>query len=99
MPFPSLPAIEKMYRQEHLAELLGVSVATLTKWRHLRRGGPRWITLGARTVAYPESAIVEYLSECASHPQPQRADHNGARSNDRETQDLPPTVLTEGTRA
>ena len=45
-----------------LARYLGVSVATLRKWR-IRRVGPKWLKLGS-LVRYRLSDVHTYLNGC-----------------------------------
>jgi predicted DNA-binding transcriptional regulator AlpA len=60
-------------RPRHVAELLGVSVHTLRRWRR-RRIGPRWLGIGERIIAYPTAELIDWI-ECA---QARRAAADGA---------------------
>lgn len=56
--------VEKFYNEKELALRLGVSVATLRKWRMLAQG-PKYRKLG-KSVRYAENDIAQYLTECPS---------------------------------
>ena len=49
---------------EHaVAKLLGVSVATVRRWR-LSRQGPKFIRVGAASVRYRPADLTAYLDQC-----------------------------------
>ena len=49
--------------EHRAAELLGLSVRTLQRFRVEGRG-PRYLKLGKKRVAYAESDLTEYLDGC-----------------------------------
>jgi predicted DNA-binding transcriptional regulator AlpA len=53
---------ERLIPAHELAAQLGVLTATLAKWRRSGRGPRRWLYTGKNRVAYPESAVEEYLA-------------------------------------
>jgi predicted DNA-binding transcriptional regulator AlpA len=57
--------LEKHLPERQVADLLGVSVLTLRKWRWQRRG-PTYVKLEGRTVRYSASAVAAYLAACKS---------------------------------
>ena len=62
--------IAKLLKETQVAELLGVSVMTLRKWRSERRG-PAYIKLG-RSVRYSPKEIIEYQDRGVVNPIEQR---------------------------
>lgn len=51
-----------------LAALLGVKIATLSKWRRLEKGPEGWIHLSGTLVVYPISEVEKFLAAKAEHP-------------------------------
>lgn len=49
----------KLYRQEELARLLGLSVRTLANWRWLRKGPP-YVKI-EKKIFYPGEALDEWV--------------------------------------
>jgi Helix-turn-helix domain len=59
----------KCFRPAKVAEMFGISVHTLRKWR--RQGkGPLWTRLGDRIILYPENACWRYFVANGPRPQP-----------------------------
>lgn len=50
----------KCIRASRVAELLGLSIHTLRRWRG-RGIGPPWLAIGERIVAYPVDELVGWL--------------------------------------
>ena len=53
--------MEELIPAEALAKRLGLRTATLAKWRRTGRGPRKWVYLAKNRVAYPASAVEEYL--------------------------------------
>ncbi len=53
----------KLLNEHAVAELLGVSVATVRRWRLLRQG-PKFIRVGAASVRYRPEDLVAYIAAC-----------------------------------
>ena len=79
--------MKQNYRPLQAAELLGVSVGTLGKWR-VYGTGPKFEKLGPKLVVYSEEALEEFLlarshastSEYQTNPgsgRPKRQEENG----------------------
>jgi len=56
---PQQPDV-KLMRKEEVAARLMVSISTLERWRS-KGGGPAYIKMGKRRVAYSEAAIEAWL--------------------------------------
>lgn len=54
-------AEEVLLDQPRTADRLGVSVATLQRWRRVGTG-PAYVRLGPRFIRYRESTLAEYLA-------------------------------------
>ena len=54
-------APERWLTTKEVAERLGVREATVRDWR-FRRVGPRGVSLGRRTLRYPESEVERWLA-------------------------------------
>ena len=63
--------------EEEVAELLGLSPATLKKWRRNHRG-PRYYRLGS-AVRYKREDLEAFVSESAEHPCSPRHNKKGDR--------------------
>jgi predicted DNA-binding transcriptional regulator AlpA len=55
--------LNQLLNEHAVAELLGVSVATVRRWRLLRQG-PRFIRVGAASVRYRQADLVDYIEQC-----------------------------------
>jgi len=53
----------QLLNEHAVAELLGVSVATVRRWRLLRQG-PRFIRVGAASVRYRSADLAAYIEGC-----------------------------------
>jgi predicted DNA-binding transcriptional regulator AlpA len=53
----------QLLNEHAVAELLGVSVATVRRWRLLRQG-PKFIRVGAASVRYRPEALAAYIEGC-----------------------------------
>jgi len=53
---------DRLIPAHELAVRLGVLTSTLAKWRRSGRGPKRWVYTGKNRVAYPESAVEEYIA-------------------------------------
>jgi excisionase family DNA binding protein len=63
---PANIAVAKRFlTEEELAQLTGISVRTLQKWRIFARG-PRFKKLGGKAVRYDRGDIDEWLASCPS---------------------------------
>ena len=46
-----------------LARRIGVKTGTLSKWRFLKKGPPRWVRLSETLVVYPASGVDVWIEE------------------------------------
>lgn len=69
---PTTTALERILSPREASQILGVAIATLSKWRHMGYGGPRWVSVGARKRGYLPSALRAFVREHTS-----TADHEG----------------------
>ena len=53
---------KRLLTAQEVSDRLGVSLYVLRQWRG-RGDGPRFLTLGGRTIRYPETALVTYITE------------------------------------
>jgi predicted DNA-binding transcriptional regulator AlpA len=53
----------QLLNEHDVAKLLGVSVATVRRWRLLRQG-PTFIRVGAASVRYRPEDLRAYLEQC-----------------------------------
>jgi predicted DNA-binding transcriptional regulator AlpA len=53
---------ERLIPAKELAAQFGVLTSTLAKWRRSGRGPKRWVYTGKNRVAYPETAVEEYIA-------------------------------------
>jgi predicted DNA-binding transcriptional regulator AlpA len=53
----------QLLNEHAVAELLGVSVATVRRWRLLRQG-PKFIRVGAASVRYRPEDLAAYIEGC-----------------------------------
>ena len=53
----------QLLNEHAVAELLGVSVATVRRWRLLRQG-PKFIRVGAASVRYRPEDVKTYIEQC-----------------------------------
>jgi predicted DNA-binding transcriptional regulator AlpA len=59
--------VERLLNEQEVAGLLGLSVATMRRWR-LIRNGPKWIKLpGSSAVRYRPEDIRSYVDSRATH--------------------------------
>jgi len=56
--------MDKLLTEKEVAEILGVRVGTMQQWRFHKRG-PKYYTIGSRTIRYKESDIYEYIERSA----------------------------------
>jgi predicted DNA-binding transcriptional regulator AlpA len=56
------PLPSRLYSPGEAALFLGVSMQTLAHWRCKGRG-PRFVSLSARCIRYPESALCEWVEK------------------------------------
>jgi len=62
----SLPNhLTRLLNEHNVAELLGVSVATVRRWRPLNQG-PKFIRVGAASVRYRPRDVSEYVERCSA---------------------------------
>ena len=57
--------VQKILRylnEKEVARILGLSVATLRNWRHLRKG-PNYVILGSRSVRYEITSVLKFAEE------------------------------------
>lgn len=57
------PLLEERVPARQVAKLLGVKVATLSKWRYLGKGPKGWLRISDTCVVYPVSEIKRFLAE------------------------------------
>jgi excisionase family DNA binding protein len=57
--------LNQLLNEHAVAKLLGVSVATVRRWRLLRQG-PTFIRVGAASVRYRQEDLKAYLEQCPS---------------------------------
>ena len=63
----------QLLNEHAVAQLLGVSVATVRRWRLLRQG-PTFIRVGAASVRYRQEDVRAFLEECPAFGEsPKRA--------------------------
>ncbi len=55
--------LNQLLNEHAAAELLGVSVATVRRWRLLRQG-PKFIRVGAASVRYRQTDLADYIDRC-----------------------------------
>jgi predicted DNA-binding transcriptional regulator AlpA len=53
----------QLLNEHAVAKLLGVSVATVRRWRLLREG-PKFIRVGAASVRYRSEDLAAYIEQC-----------------------------------
>jgi predicted DNA-binding transcriptional regulator AlpA len=53
----------QLLNEHAVAEVLGVSVATVRRWRLLRQG-PKFIRVGAASVRYRPEDLAVYIEAC-----------------------------------
>ncbi|MBK9171069.1 MAG: hypothetical protein IPM24_26920 [Bryobacterales bacterium] len=53
----------KLLKEADVAEMLGVSILTLRKWRCYGKG-PEFRRLARRVVRYPSAGILRYVESC-----------------------------------
>jgi predicted DNA-binding transcriptional regulator AlpA len=53
----------QLLNEHAVASLLGVSVATVRRWRLLRQG-PKFIRVGAASVRYRPEDLAAYIEDC-----------------------------------
>jgi predicted DNA-binding transcriptional regulator AlpA len=53
----------QLLNEHAVAELLGVSIATVRRWRLLRQG-PKFIRVGAASVRYRPEDLKAYIDQC-----------------------------------
>jgi predicted DNA-binding transcriptional regulator AlpA len=53
----------QLLNEHAVAQLLGVSVATVRRWRLLRQG-PKFIRVGAASVRYRPEDLTAYIERC-----------------------------------
>jgi len=53
----------QLLNEHAVAKLLGVSVATVRRWRLLREG-PKFIRVGAASVRYRPEDLAAYIERC-----------------------------------
>jgi predicted DNA-binding transcriptional regulator AlpA len=53
----------QLLNEHAVAKLLGVSVATVRRWRLLREG-PKFIRVGAASVRYRPDDLAAYIERC-----------------------------------
>jgi len=57
--------LNQLLNEHGVAELLGVSVATVRRWRLLKQG-PKFIRVGTASVRYRCEDLHAYLEQCPS---------------------------------
>lgn len=55
--------LTQLLNEHAIAELLGVSVATVRRWRLLKQG-PKYIRVGAASVRYRQEDVRAYIEQC-----------------------------------
>lgn len=53
----------QLLNEHSVSKLLGVSVATVRRWRLLRQG-PKFIRVGAASVRYRPEDLTAYIEQC-----------------------------------
>jgi predicted DNA-binding transcriptional regulator AlpA len=53
----------QLLNEHAVAKLLGVSIATVRRWRLLRQG-PKFIRVGAASVRYRPADLADYIERC-----------------------------------
>jgi len=59
----SATALVERIPAREVAKILGVKVATLSKWRYLGKGPRGWLRISSTCVTYPVSEISRFLAE------------------------------------
>jgi predicted DNA-binding transcriptional regulator AlpA len=63
----------QLLNEHTVAKLLGVSVATVRRWRLLRQG-PRFIKVGAASVRYRQEDVRAYVEQCPAFGESSKKD-------------------------
>jgi excisionase family DNA binding protein len=59
--------IEPLLAPQEVADILGVQVSTLVRWRRLKQGPP-YVRVGHRTVRYQPEAIEAWMKARTGRP-------------------------------
>jgi predicted DNA-binding transcriptional regulator AlpA len=61
----------RLLNEHDAADVLGISVSSLRRWRSERRGhGPAWIKVNGSAVRYSADDLLEYINSCRRTPEP-----------------------------